>query len=183
MDDVEKKPIKVRKMSELSDSELRAITGFHTPAGRKAALEEVNAEYDEEFVRGAGDYLTAAREKTFGETKVEIVDEVDPLGIEQHEPGAKLDCGKPDCSLLGLFGLALLEVAKVGTFGASKYTRGGWQYVPEGFNRYSAAMLRHHYKEHVEPNDPDSSLSHAAHVAWNALARLELMQREKENIK
>jgi hypothetical protein len=28
--------------------------------------------------------------------------------------------------------------------------------------------------------DPDSQLLHASHAAWNALARLELMLREKE---
>jgi len=100
----------------------------------------------------------------------------------QHEPGAKLDAGKPDASLLNQFGLALLEVAKVGTFGCLKYSRGGWQSVDDGVNRYSAAMLRHWLSEHLEEIDEESGLLHAAQTAWNALARLELMLREKRRL-
>ena len=103
--------------------------------------------------------------------------EEDPNGLGQHEPGAKLDRGKPDASLLLLFGKALTAVAEVGTFGAAKYTRGGWQHVEDGVNRYTAALLRHVCQEEYEQLDPDSGLRHAAHAAWNALARLELQLR------
>ena len=106
--------------------------------------------------------------------------EVDPHGLSQNEAGAKLDAGKPDASLLLMFGKALTEVAQVGTFGAQKYTRGGWQSVADGQNRYTAAALRHLLKENYEQRDPDSGLLHAAHAAWNALARLDLMLREEE---
>lgn len=105
--------------------------------------------------------------------------ELDPLGKNPHEPGAKLDAGKPIAGVLGDFGLALLEVAKVGTFGAKKYTRGGWQTVPDGATRYGDALWRHMLYEQQEPKDPDSGLHHAAHAAWNALAKLELMLRQK----
>jgi hypothetical protein len=107
--------------------------------------------------------------------------EKDPNGIEQHDIGAKLDSGKPDCSLLGYFGLALLAVAEVGTHGAKKYTRGGWQYVDDGINRYTAAMERHFLKENYEKMDDDLPVMHAAQVAWNALARLELILREEKD--
>lgn len=107
--------------------------------------------------------------------------ELDPTGRSQNEPGAKLDAGKPDASLLLMFGRALEAVAVVGTFGARKYTRGGWQQVPDGINRYTAAMLRHVLKENHEPRDLDSGLLHAAHATWNALARLELMLREGDH--
>lgn len=103
--------------------------------------------------------------------------EVDPNGIIQHEPGAKLDDGKPDTSLLLLFPKALLAVAEVGTFGAKKYSRGGWQFVANGFTRYTAALLRHLFKSSYEDYDDDSGLLHDAQVAWNALARLELRLR------
>jgi len=103
--------------------------------------------------------------------------EADPNGIEQHTPGAKLDSGKIKAGLLVDFSNALLAVAEVGTFGANKYTRGGWQYVENGVERYTDAMFRHFLKEPIKPNDPDSELKHAAHAAWNALARLELMLR------
>ena len=74
--------------------------------------------------------------------------EEDSHGIRQHEPGAKLDKGKPDASLLLMFGKALRAVSEVGTFGADKYTRGGWQEVPDGINRYTAALVRHLLQEH-----------------------------------
>jgi hypothetical protein len=93
----------------------------------------------------------------------------------QHEPGAKLDQNKPDLSLLVMFGRALTAVGEVGTLGAKKYTRGGWLEVPDGVNRYTAAMLRHLFAEDREENDQELGVPHAAQVAWNALARLELM--------
>lgn len=107
--------------------------------------------------------------------------EVDPNGKQANEAGAKLDAGKPDLSLLLLFGRALRAVGAVGTFGATKYTRGGWQEVPNGQERYTAAMLRHVLKEQEEFMDAEIGQPHAAAVAWNALARLELMLREQEN--
>ena len=105
----------------------------------------------------------------------------DPNGIDQHAPGAKLDNGKPRHGLvLGAFAGALTEVAKVGTFGANKYSDNGWLSVPNGLARYTDAMLRHHFAEAGgEELDEDSGLRHAAHRAWNALAVLELALREK----
>ena len=111
----------------------------------------------------------------------EQVGKVDPYGIEQHEPGAKLDAGKPMADLLLDFGRALLSVAEVGTYGAHKYTRGGWQHVPDGVNRYTGALLRHLLQEKMEDMDSDTDLLHASHCAWNSLARLELILREIEN--
>jgi hypothetical protein len=107
--------------------------------------------------------------------------EKDPTGLGQHDAGAKTDEGKPDCSLLLYFGKALRDVARVGTFGALKYTRGGWQTVPDGINRYTAALLRHLCDEHYEKFDKDLPVRHAAQVAWNALARLELMLRSENS--
>lgn len=107
--------------------------------------------------------------------------EIDPNGFDQHSPGAKMDHGKIKAALIMDFSRALKAVAEVGTFGANKYTRGGWLKVPNGIERYSDAMFRHFLNEH-EGIDPDSGLSHAAHAAWNALARLELIMRENEEI-
>lgn len=107
--------------------------------------------------------------------------EQDPNGIEQHTAGAKLDAGKPDLSLLLMFGRALAAVGQVGSFGAKKYSRGGWLSVPNGVERYTAAMLRHLLGEDRGVYDDESGLRHAAQVAWNALARLELMLREEDN--
>lgn len=100
-------------------------------------------------------------------------------GADQHLAGVKLDTDKPDASLLLQFSRALMEVSKVGTFGVKKYSRGGWLEVDEGQRRYTAAMIRHLLEEDKGPMDLDSGMYHAAQVAWNALARLELLLREE----
>lgn len=103
--------------------------------------------------------------------------ERDPNGYDPHQPGAKLDDGKVMAGVLDDFSLALMAVAEVGTFGAKKYTRGGWQSVPNGQERYRDALWRHHLSERHEPKDPETGLLHKAHKAWNALAELELELR------
>lgn len=106
--------------------------------------------------------------------------EVDPNGINAHEPGAKLDAGKNRIGLvLNAFANALWEVAEVGTFGANKYTDNGWLQVERGDERYEDALYRHSLKRAAgELRDQDSGLRHAAHRAWNALATLELEIRK-----
>jgi len=106
--------------------------------------------------------------------------ERDPHGIDQHAPGAKLDHGKPLAGILLQFSKALRAVVDVGTFGANKYSRGGWQHVPNGVVRYTDAMLRHILEEPDNPISSDGLLT-AAQVAWNALARLELMLRKEQD--
>ena len=98
---------------------------------------------------------------------------------DQHAPGAKLDAGKPRVGLvLGSFSRALREVCEVGTYGANFYSPNGWLSVENGLERYTDAMLRHYLAEEIEGSiDPATNLKHAAQVAWNALARLELMLR------
>lgn len=121
--------------------------------------------------------ITLTEEEFFGHPV-----ETDPTGRNPHEPGAKLDAGKI-CVWQGsiaYFPKALEQVAAVSTFGAKKYAWKGWETVPDGINRYSDAMGRHLLEEgsgHVY--DRDSGLLVAAHTAWNALARLELMLKEK----
>lgn len=103
--------------------------------------------------------------------------ESDPHGKDLHSPGAKADAGKTQAGVLADFSLALLAVADVGTHGARKYTRGGWESVPNGQERYCDAKWRHLLAGKHEPVDRDSGLSHKAHAAWNALAELELELR------
>lgn len=105
--------------------------------------------------------------------------ERDPSGLDAHAPGAKLDAGKTEFGLI-MQGMprALRQVARVATYGANKYTRDGWLTVPDGPRRYTDAMYRHLNAEACgELHDPDTQLEHAAHAAWNALARLELVLR------
>lgn len=103
--------------------------------------------------------------------------EKDPYNIPAHTPGAKMDDGKIAVmqGALQYFPRALAAVAEVSQHGASKYTWMGWRSVPDGINRYSNALGRHLLYEAISACDDDSGLLHAAHAAWNALARLELI--------
>ena len=111
-------------------------------------------------------------------TTERLVREADPNGLSQHVPGAKLDTGKLPVfsSLLVHFPRALAEVTKVAMYGEGKYSAMGWREVDQGIMRYSDALARHLMDEALGRSlDPESGLRHAAHVAWNALARLELL--------
>jgi len=96
----------------------------------------------------------------------------------------KYDGGKSPVfrGAIDYFPRAISAVAGVSAFGASKYAWKGWEGVPDGYNRYSDAMVRHLiYEGEGEVLDTDSGLLHAAHSAWNALARLELKLRESQS--
>lgn len=108
--------------------------------------------------------------------------ELDPNGKSAKEKGSKLDHGKSPVSrgVLQYFPRALKEVANISQFGANKYVWKGWEQVPDGINRYGDALGRHILDEEIDgPIDPTTGLRHAAQVAWNALARLELILRQK----
>lgn len=117
--------------------------------------------------------------------------EKDPLGMDPHTLGAKLDAGKISVfqGLFDYFPRACNAVAEVSTIGAKKYAWKGWEKVPNGFPRYSDALARHILSEAIEgryDNGPKGTgCLHAAQVAWNSMARLELLLREieKENSK
>ena len=90
--------------------------------------------------------------------------------------GMKFDAGKPMAGLMvSDFANALLAVSEVSTFGAKKYAPHSWATVPNARERYSDALYRHLFLAAAgEAQDQESKLLHAAHVAWNALALLEL---------
>jgi len=115
--------------------------------------------------------------------------EKDPNGLSSKTPGAKLDAGKSPVfqGAISYFPRALVSVAGVSAYGANKYAWKGWEKVADGYNRYSNALGRHLAKEGIEGlydqeilNDPKfpGKILHAAQVAWNALARLELLLRD-----
>jgi len=103
--------------------------------------------------------------------------EVDPNGLDQHAPGAKLDAHKIKAGVLLDFAYALQEVAQVGHYGATKYSRGGWQHVDNGQERYMDALVRHLLASRHEPRDTESGIHHLSHAAWNLLAVVELNKR------
>ena len=103
--------------------------------------------------------------------------EVDPFGKDAREPGSKLDAGKVKAGVLHDFSGALFQIAQVGTYGAEKYSRGGWQHVPDAETRYFDAFWRHVLASRHEERDKDTGLKHLAHAAWNILAVLEISHR------
>jgi hypothetical protein len=85
--------------------------------------------------------------------------------------GEKYDGGKIMFSLLTR-GLAapLRAVAAVLTYGAIKYSPGGWKDVPDAIRRYEDALDRHMNALRLgEQRDEESGMLHWAHVATNAL--------------
>lgn len=105
--------------------------------------------------------------------------ETTPDGRAMHAPGAKADAGKNRMSLvLHGFAHAFEAVSALGTHGAEKYSPRGFLEVENGFARYSDALLRHFIAEETEGDVDVSGSLHATCVAWNALARLEIKQRE-----
>ena len=96
--------------------------------------------------------------------------------------GMKHDTDKPRMDLLlADMPRALIEVGKVLTFGAEKYSPGNWVYVENAEQRYRAAGLRHDLALSTgDQHDSETGLHHLAHEACCVLFRLELALREKE---
>lgn len=110
--------------------------------------------------------------------------EKDPHGFAQGVPGAKLDAGKAPVmrGVIQYFPRALRAIAEVSEIGAEKYSWKGWEQVPDGVNRYSDALGRHLLDDAIAPYDTATGKLHKAHIAWNALAILEMILREEENV-
>lgn len=102
---------------------------------------------------------------------------------DRRGPGIKLDTGKVPVhgELFTQFPLALMAIARHGDWGTRQpgHVRGGWKTVPEGFKRYSEALGRHVLEEGlIEDFHTIEGLEAVIHVAWNSVARLELLIRE-----
>ena len=72
---------------------------------------------------------------------------------------------------------AMLEIVKVLTYGAKKYSAGN--YIKDGatFNRYYAAALRHMLQwQALEDTDGETGLSHIAHAATNLIFLLSMIE-------
>lgn len=119
---------------------------------------------------------------------------VKAMGDNRGLPLAKDIAGRPDPKqplkydsgeapmyrgALWYFPMALNEVARVSAAGAKKYNwNKGWLAGQDAFARYSDALVRHMGKEaysRLDDGPKGTGLLHAAHTAWNALARLEVM--------
>ena len=104
--------------------------------------------------------------------------------MEPKIEGIKFDQEKPRMDLLDAY--ALIETAKVMTFGASKYEDHNWRKGMK-YGRFIAALLRHIFAfMRGEDNDPETGLSHIAHamcccmfLLWTVKHRPDLDDRWK----
>ena len=102
---------------------------------------------------------------------------------KEEEKGLKFDTGKPLVgTMLNVFPHALMEIGRVIEFGTHKYPDpNNWKLVENAKIRYQDALMRHLLK-HNQGKEiaEETGKSPLAHVAWNALAILELYLMEKE---
>ena len=100
--------------------------------------------------------------------------------------GKKYDNGKSMVgTLTDVFSRALMAVGACIEYGTHKYPNPkNWQLVDDGIKRYRDAMMRHLLKYNAGiDKDEETKLPHLAHMAWNALAILELyMQEHKDEL-
>ena len=94
--------------------------------------------------------------------------------------GIKYDSAKPKMNLLPP--KAIVEVAKVLTFGAEQYDAENWRKLDDLQNRYTAGALRHIFA-HMdgEKLDPETGLSHMAHALCCLLFKLEIELEDGES--
>ena len=84
----------------------------------------------------------------------------------------KYDTGKPLMALLPP--KATLEVARILTYGANKYSIDNWKTTSDSDVRYLSAVLRHIF-QHLEGEelDEETGMSHLAHAICSLLFILE----------
>lgn len=95
-----------------------------------------------------------------------------------EQKGIKYDAEKPPMDLISPF--AMEEVAKVLAFGKKKYSARNWE---NGFNwtRAIGAILRHTFAYlRGETHDPETKLSHMAHVLCEAMFLVHFEQTHPE---
>lgn len=88
--------------------------------------------------------------------------------------------------VLARFPRAIKEIARVSEFGTKKHevplTDMSYLDIEDAYNTFSDATIRHFLDEAIEGevNWGDGGVLHAAQAAWDALARLEWLCRERE---
>lgn len=101
--------------------------------------------------------------------------------------GKKYDSGKSMVgTLCRVFPRALLGIGQCIEFGTRKYPKpDNWKLVDGAFTRYQDSMMRHYLKFLAgQEKDSETNLLHLKHMAWNALAILELylMEHNEEDL-
>lgn len=96
-----------------------------------------------------------------------------PVGIKYDKEKRRL------AEMIVDFAPEIEELCKVWEFGANKYSKSNWKLVENGYDRYSNALIRHLIAEDKDYYDDESKLLHAAHIAFNALARMHFILQGK----
>lgn len=108
-----------------------------------------------------------------------VTTEWDGLTIQKMEikESLKYDNEKLRWDLLPLEDIE--DIVKVYTEGVKKYAPNSWQNLPDGYNRYKAAMFRH-LLEYEKGNiiDEETGCKHLAQVVWNAIAMLHVSKNK-----
>lgn len=100
------------------------------------------------------------------------------MNKEHKDVGKKYDGGKPRMDLLS--SIALEEIAKVMTFGAKKYGDNNWR-GGIAWSRVLGALFRHGFSFlGGEDKDPETGLSHLAHVGCCVMFLLEYEVTRRE---
>jgi hypothetical protein len=83
--------------------------------------------------------------------------------------------------IIGSHAKFLEELAKVYSFGCTKYSEKSWQSVPNGRDRYESAVFRHieKYKKGEWANWIDGGCLHVSQIAWNLIAVKWFITKEK----
>lgn len=139
-----------------------------------------------EMLRRRIDQMKGADEFKFVADKFEIRDHTGRVHLSSdglHVPGAKDDKAKPIAGELVLgFPRALEALVAVATYGANKYSRGGYLHVNNFDVRYLDAAMRHLLSYgRGDKTDKESGLPHLAHCLWNIAAILEMETRHEES--
>lgn len=91
--------------------------------------------------------------------------------------GIKFDGGKLRLAeMLQDFEEPIKALCLVWQFGANKYGKSNWKDLDKAVDRYTNALIRHLMTDEVY--DEESGILHAAHLAFNALARLHFILKQ-----
>lgn len=102
------------------------------------------------------------------------------IQLDEKSIGMKL-AEKPRMELVDM---AFVEdVARVLGYGANKYGEDSWKNVPDGLTKYLGAILRHATAvQRGEYYDSETGLSHAAHIACNAMFLDYFINKKKKEV-
>lgn len=135
---------------------------------------------DKETVDKMTDYSIPSLQDIYNacnKAKDETMDKADKSAIGKDGSGKndRAD-GKLRWDLLPL--AEIEDIVRVYTEGAKKYADNSWQDIPDGFNRYLGALMRHLVAYTKGERYDKEGFMHLSAVCWNAIA---LLHYDKHN--